>query len=221
MVKISKQKRQAKFTTILKHVWEAVRRNSLYEDDYRKFKKQIEEDPKVALEKFRKKWNISPLDPSFSFDEILERWEKGRELGYKPKPFPVEILYRKGESKFPVSISSPSLVSKEINLTINLRAPKSEVISAVEGILEYTTRFHKIIEKSEKEKKERKREMSVDIWKVYDMHKKEGMSFLEITRLVFNVTGHPAYDPRVDSLYKQVKRAYHKAHRMIESVVQK
>ena len=79
---------------------EAIRRNSFYQNDFRKFKKLLKGNPVVALKKFKVKWGISPLDPALSFDEILERWEKGVRLGYKPKPFPIEILYRKGEHIF-------------------------------------------------------------------------------------------------------------------------
>lgn len=64
---------------------------------------------------------------------------------------------------------------------------------------------------------QRKREPTVDPWKVYDMHK-GGKNFLQITRKLFGVKGHPAYDPETDALYKQVKKAYQKARQVIETV---
>lgn len=215
MAKISKKEKRTKFLSMMKHVWEAVRRNASYRADFQNFKIQLKKDPVVALRRFKAKWHISPRDPSLSFDQILERWHKGMELGYKVGPFPIELLYRKGQSNFPIFYSPASIFQKGFDLTVNAERPKEEILSAIEELLTHRENFRHTIKKTERG---RFREMSVDPWKVYDMHKEEGMTFLKITHDLFKEIGHPAYDKRVSSHYKQVKRAYQKAQSLIESV---
>ena len=211
----TKKKRQFQFIGILKDVWEATRRNSSYKSDFQKFKGRIKQDPVGALKVFNDKWKISPLDPSLTFEAIWERWRKGIELGYKPRPFPLEILYRKGETNFPIFSSYPSSFSDKFDITINAKCAKAEILSAIEELLEFKKGFRHIIKSK---KKGRIRKMSVDPWKVYDMRKEGGMTFLKITHDLFKETGHPAYDDEVSKHYKQVKRAFQKAQSMIKSV---
>jgi hypothetical protein len=67
--------------------------------------------------------------------------------------------------------------------------------------------------------KGRKRDTTVDPWRVYDMHHREKKNFLRITKKLFEIQKNPTYDPQAKSRYNQVERAYRKAERMIEIVI--
>ena len=161
-----------KYDLLMKDFWEALRRNPIYKRDVEGFRAEIKIDPVSALKKFNEKWSISVCDPSLTFEQLLHQWESGIKSGYKPRPFPMEIIYYNGEKNFPLFFSPASRT-----FTINRKALK-------------------------KKKKDRKRELLINPWMVYDVHKESGMPLLEIMRVVFNITargkkGLPSYNARV------------------------
>ena len=58
---------------------------------------------------------------------------------------------------------------------------------------------------------------SLTIWEIYDKVHKDKKAKVQITREFFDVQGSPGYEFN-QSLYKQVKEAYNKAAKLIESV---
>lgn len=64
----------------------------------------------------------------------------------------------------------------------------------------------------------RNKRTEVDLWTVYDMRRKEGLSFAEIARRLSGKTGNPTYSPELAAFLKRVKRAYTKAEEAISVV---
>jgi len=72
-----------------------------------------------------------------------------------------------------------------------------------------------------KKQKTHAKKHNIDKWELYDL-KKKGFNLLEITRKIFDIENSPnnlpSYNPRVDSNYKQVKRAYNKACNILKMI---
>lgn len=95
-----------------------------------------------------------------------------------------------------------------LNIKIDLTKKKKEIMHRVER---YVDMFGKNVEKSKNRNKQTF--LSISIWDIYNMHHKEGLSFTQITKSKLDLNKN---SPNYNSTYKQVKRAYDKAHKIIE-----
>lgn len=59
------------------------------------------------------------------------------------------------------------------------------------------------------------RENYSDPWQVYDQYEYQGKNLLQIAKERSGINENPAYNDKVQAEYKQVKRAYDKAEKMI------
>ena len=67
-------------------------------------------------------------------------------------------------------------------------------------------------------KPKRTKRHSVDYWEVYDRMQVPGNDLQKITRSLYYVWKHPAYDEEANKAYSQVRRAYKKAQSLIQEV---
>jgi hypothetical protein len=110
---------------------------------------------------------------------------------------------------------SPHLEDKRyLTLKIDLLRPKIQAINETSFLFDrYLTEIGK--------KKTRGSAMDEELhWKVWDLHHKEGMSLLAISRKCFPKADgkDPNTDPTAKKYYEKVRAAYYKAKELIEKV---
>ena len=64
----------------------------------------------------------------------------------------------------------------------------------------------------------RDRDVSLDIWKIYDYKTQEKLNFTQIARKVSGLKGNPSYNERLKARLNAVKRAYSKAEEIVNRV---
>jgi hypothetical protein len=110
---------------------------------------------------------------------------------------------------------TPHLEDKRyLTLKIDLWKPKIQATKEISYLLDgYLTLIGK--------KKTRGPALDELPWRVWDMHHKEMMSLLAITRRLFPEVEdqNPNTDPSVKKRYEQVREAYNKAKELIEKVI--
>ena len=62
------------------------------------------------------------------------------------------------------------------------------------------------------------KESDYDPWEIYDLHKQQGLSLVEIARRKSGIDGSPNYNARLRACDRKVRRAYNKALQMITSI---
>jgi len=118
--------------------WEILRRKPKYKIAFNKFQRQRKKgNIASALKEFRDQYNISPLNPSTSFTEILDQWVSHIKPGYPIRPFPLESVYHKGEGNFPIftvkGFPQPNLAVVDIKRN----AYVSEILSSIDSLLDH------------------------------------------------------------------------------------
>ncbi|MBN2282745.1 MAG: hypothetical protein JXO48_02535 [Deltaproteobacteria bacterium] len=81
--------------------------------------------------------------------------------------------------------------------------------------------FKLLLKRWGQESSSRVKTSSIDIWHVYDEVEKNHRNQLQVMRKLFDITRLPAYDGKADAYYKQVRKAYEKAKKIIEFVENK
>jgi hypothetical protein len=158
--------------------------------------------------------DIQELDRALTFYELIEKYGFHTKYHRGPQRWPFAIEHYLDPNAPAVVINTPiQSVNlnkwRKIEVVLNLDHPKSEILSEVEAILD----------RVETEERKNKPTM-IDPWAVYDWHKKQGLSFLKITRKLFKDAKHPTTDEKTDRYYKQVRRAYDRAKQIMAYVNQ-
>ena len=133
--------------------------------------------------------------------DMIEKWGG-------PLPFPGDenLIYPSAYSHWLI-VNPRWQKGVKLNLTIDLRPTESEIIKSVK----------KIIKNYKSTPKDRNRERIFDPFLIYDMHKVEKLSFVDIARLLANVDGKTkSADPILRAYAKQIERGYKNAVKMIK-----
>ena len=137
MGKVTGKRKLERFYFLLFREWEILKRGSNYRSAFRKFQRQRKSDILSALKEFRNKYHISPIDPSLSFNELLDQWLKNIKPGYPVRPFPLESLYYKGDRNFPIFTVKGFPNPKLAVIDINRDAFVSEILSSIDSLLDH------------------------------------------------------------------------------------
>jgi len=133
--KVTQKKRWEHFNSLIKIEWEKLRRNPKYKADFEKLHGLIRthhsSSPK-ALKKFKEKYHVKPLNPKLTYEEIFTIWRNGLKLGYE-HPFPLEVLYSKGEHNFPIYVHKTQRSKIFIKKPLS---PLSDISSSLNGVLD-------------------------------------------------------------------------------------
>ncbi|MCP5005038.1 MAG: hypothetical protein GY941_14055 [Planctomycetes bacterium] len=121
----------------------------------------------------------------------------------------------------PVQKIPHALKRGELYIKVDLSRNKKEIQNDFEYLLNRMFSGH-IQYKKRKNKafvKERHNEhysLEKDKFEIYDMHHQDVLNFSEIARQISGYEGNVNSDPRLNAVYKSVKRAYENAKSMIE-----
>lgn len=100
---------------------------------------------------------------------------------------------------------------KYLYLKVDLTRDKQDIEKQFNDIVGY---YKKYIPKNNS----RKTEPVINPWEVYDMHDYYKYNFSKIARKLSKLTGNPSQDKILMAYFKQIKRAYNKACKMIGHV---
>jgi hypothetical protein len=137
--KITSKRRLERFYFLLIREWEILRRRLEYRNAFKKIQrqkrhKQFQPD---ASKEFRNKYQISPIDPSFSFSEALDQWLRNIRPGYSIRPFPIESLYHGGDKNYPIFTVKGFAHPKLAVVDINRQAFVSYVLPSIGSLLDH------------------------------------------------------------------------------------
>jgi len=225
-----------KIELIKKLMWEFLRRNREYKKDHAEWLNLTSPTPENVQSGYRRlaeKWRMPPFDPTqkecrsvapndpkysdyrlcslrdaaavqfmASPESIVKfNWATKEGCEYPPKENP----HKYDGTDFLGNVNPHDM--KQINLTINLLYPKSDILAAIEGVF---LRFHKK-HATERLPNTRKRlDKYFDLLKVYDL-KESGKTYQEIIDAL-----HLKSKTGSDVLMTQVSREYRKAVRLIK-----
>lgn len=137
MGKVTGKSKLERFYFLLFREWEILRRKSEYKIAFNKFQRQRKKGNIVsALKEFRNQYNISPLNPSLLFSEILDQWINHIKPGYSIRPFPIESLYYKGDRNFPIFTVKGFPNPKLAVIDINRDNFVSDILSSIDSLLD-------------------------------------------------------------------------------------
>lgn len=143
-----------------------------------------------------------------------------RPLSDRPEAFPISTQEIEGlreacnlmdhEFRFSLKSSVDDLrEGKYLTLEINLTHDKNKIIDVVSRYVDLYSKFVK------KGTAKRIKESVYDPWLIYDMHKDDGLDFVQIAQKLSGIKGNPNSDARLGACYKNVKRAYQKAENVV------
>ena len=102
---------------------------------------------------------------------------------------------------------------RHVILAVDVTKKKPNIINEFEKLLKRIEKDYDIPKDTSRDK-----DTIVDIWKIYDYKTKDGLSLPEIARRLSGEKGNSAYCEALDMYVKRVKRAYHKAKEIINTV---
>jgi hypothetical protein len=120
----------------------------------------------------------------------------------------------KGEKTILISLNPRTYILRKgrfLTLEIDLKARGKDIERLVEKRI---STYKKIADKRTSHEKRGE----YDPWDIWDMHKKQGLSLVEIARRKSGISGSPNYNDNLRAYDRCVRRAYKKASSMIESV---
>ncbi len=214
---------------------QALKRSSMYAKDYMAFSKEYKKQNHIdsiigipSLPSTKKK------DVYFDISEPTKKLCKKYNLSYPiaPKsPFHESDLLR---LRSPISFFYPREFGSELkkclaNKDKDLRVVGDKLLSYLDGRLTIMIdlnfprdliekEFNKIMDDRSKPLSKRIKSNEVDIWEVYDMHKKENKNLLQIAVEKLNSGKQPGANTEDDRKLKIIKRAYEKACKIIEAI---
>lgn len=165
----------------------------------------------------KKKWGC-PVDAIINSDEMAKRKKK------PPSVRPVTSIDQPPMKKFQIGKGNKIIKTKIegecLYLKIDLSQTEQKLVDDFGAVIKP---YQDALKNQSRSKRERQRETTEDIWDIYDLHMKEGVSLLEIARRLSGndyPTGErtPAYSDTLWSPYKRVERAYKKAKEIIQTV---
>jgi len=98
---------------------------------------------------------------------------------------------------------------------LHLEIDLGESLPTLEKAFKETVQEWRKLRTPANERKERRGRTTVDPWQVYDQCEYQGKNLLQIAKERSGINENPAYNDKVQAEYKQVKRAYDKAEKMI------
>lgn len=128
---------------------------------------------------------------------VFSNWEKEPLLGGMWKHDPLSE-YRDG---------------RHVILAVDVTKKKQTVINEFKKLLSKIEKDYDIPRDTTRDK-----DTKEDIWKIYDYRTKERLSFLAIARRMTGLNDNPAICQELDTRLKSIKRAYHKAEEIINTV---
>ena len=117
-----------------------------------------------------------------------------------------------GNLHFPDSIAEYR-DGRHVILAVDVTKKKPNIINEFEKLLKRIEKDYDIPKDTSRDK-----DTIVDIWKIYDYKTKDGLSLPAIARKLSGEKGNSAYCEALDMYVKRVKRAYHKAKEIINTV---
>jgi len=102
---------------------------------------------------------------------------------------------------------------RHLILAVDITRKNPKIINDLEKLLKRIEKDYDIPKDTSRDK-----DTIVDIWKIYDYKTKDGLSLPEIARRLSGEKGNSAYCEALDMYVKRVKRAYHKAKEIINTV---
>jgi hypothetical protein len=191
----------------------AISRCAGYEKDFREFLKvwaTSREKAEALSRNLCRKWRLEvPIPPRLGKDEenFFEANRREAFVELAENKWPTNALL----VKYQAYIGEYQFVRWRIDLTKN----EKELLQA------FTKKIRSWKRHIPKQRKTRK--TTHDPWEIYDLHKKKGLSLLEIARRKTgkSYTGkenNPAYNEELEASDKRVRRAYKQAEKMIQAV---
>jgi hypothetical protein len=98
-----------------------------------------------------------------------------------------------------------------LTITVDLERPTDELLELVRKMIDSKRKQRGI-------RIRRTKSHAIDPWAVWDKMQEPENNLLKIARVMFGVTGNPAYNDETKRAYDRVQRAYAKALSMIEEV---
>lgn len=193
----------------------ATKRHPEFIKDYRKFKRKFKRHKlplslggwRAVLE-IEKKWGVSP-----SNIEDIERLEDNVNLVQTA----ICIDYdRLAAVVFTNDKIEPHVIPDEplLYLEIDLKNTKGEIMR---GVKQWINLYKTFMPKEDKRARVSGPKHRDFIWKIYDLHKK-GRTLLQIARDLSGEKGNPSHNSALKAYYDTVKRAFHKASTIIQSI---
>lgn len=102
---------------------------------------------------------------------------------------------------------------RHVILAVDITKKKQTVINEFKKLLSKIEKDYDIPRDTTRDK-----DTKEDIWKIYDYKTKERLSFLSIARRKTGLNENPAICQELDTRLKSIKRAYHKAEEIINTV---
>jgi hypothetical protein len=234
MPKQTRKQNKDSLNEFIKMRWEALRRGKYAEEWREIFFKLVKETTRVDLgdkdimdvflesdeaKELAKKYGLLiPYPPSLPFEELFSDSQepppifKDQEIITVVSPN-AAIIEWDSELRLTMVDLAPHLEDRRfLTLRVDIQYAKKEIRAAFEDIL-------MVYWPCANPDREEKRGKDLDslCFEVYDLHHKEGMNLLQITRQVFPYTH--GQDPNIDedtkAAYEKVKRALRKAEAMI------
>ncbi len=147
-----------------------------------------------AFYKYNKYFHISDAIHVFS------NWEKEPLLGGRWEHDPLS-KYRDG---------------RHVILAVDITKKKQTVINEFKKLLNRIEKDYHIPRDTTRD-----RGAEETIWEIYDYKTKDKLSFLAIAKKKTGLNDNPAVNPKLDACLQMVKRAYHKAEEIINTVKRK
>jgi len=205
--------------------YEALRRHPGYCKDWEAWQqasgKTNDDEFKSITGNLKSKYHVPRLPTPL-------RYSSYNRLQVKPKPIEVISLVdpkEKGPEFWGIDTTSEPPLSRGHKLTVDdfleeerylhLEVDLGEPLPTLERAFKETVQKWMKIRTPAKQRKERRGRTTVDPWQVYDQCEYQGKNLLQIAKERSGINKNPAYNNKVQAEYKQVKRAYDKAEKMI------
>jgi hypothetical protein len=238
MPKQTRKQNKDSLNEATKQRWEALRRGK-YEEEYREVKFKILE--RITGDSPVDVGNKDAWDVLFESDEAKELAKKYGLLIAYPPSLPFEELFSGFQEPPPIfkdqeiiTIVSPNAAKiewdSELQLTrvdlsphledgrfLTFRFDMQHTRKEIRGIFEDLLMVYWPRANPDKEER-RGKDLDSQCFEIYDLHHKEGMSLLQITRQLFPFIlddDDPDDDDDTKAAYEKVKRAFHKAEALI------
>lgn len=128
---------------------------------------------------------------------VFSNWEKEPLLGGRWEHDPLS-KYRDG---------------RHVILAVDVTKKKRNIINEFKKLLYNVKRDYRMLGDTTRDK-----ETVENIWEIYDYKTKDKLGFLAIAKKKTGLNDNPAVNPKLDACLQMVKRAYHKAEGIINTV---
>lgn len=157
---------------------------------------------------------VFPIDPHDR--EGLRQLESLKKFRLHPRDGAINVIPH-GKVKYKIGKRTDfAPVFREgryLTIEVDFYKSKNQIINEMESVIKF---YRKFISKPSQRDTELTR-LKCSIWEVYDMHKKDNLNFTEIARRLSGMKGNCSNE-NLKAVYKQVKRAYNKACKIIQGV---